>query len=346
MNRKTRWKTLFVSIFLILIVGGIGGLMYLQNAYEDYLVTPVDEDSTARITFTVESGETGKSISENLDKLDLLVSKWAFYKYIKEKGIAPKLEAGKFILKKSYTIPEIAEYLTKARKDEIVATIREGLTLSQVDDYLSEKEILPSGAFLECARNCNPEEDPSFLHSKPDDQSYEGYLFPDTYFVDQETITPQSLFQRMLGNFENKLTSELRSEIAKSGKSIHEIVTMASLIEKETRNKGEKAVVSGILWKRLDDGIALGVDATVRFALDKWTGALTYEDLDNESAYNTRKKAGLPPGPISNFSFESLQAAIMPQDSEYYFYLHDSEGKIHYGKTNEEHNLNKRKYLN
>jgi len=343
--KKPKKKILLSTLILILIIGGLATWLLLKSSYEYYLVSPVDPDSSARITFSIEKGETGKNVAEKLADLDLIVSEWAFYQYIKEEGIGPKLEAGKFVLKKSYTIPEIAEFLMHARKDEVIVTIREGLTVEQVDQYLVEENILPLGSFLECARNCSIDINLSYLHSKPDGQSYEGYLFPDTYFIDPETITPQILFNRMLNNFENKLDSSLRSEIAQQGYSIHQIVTMASLIEKESRSVDEKSIISGILWKRLDESMALGVDATVRYALNKWTGALSISDLETDSPYNTRINGGLPPGPISNFSYESLKAAIMPVETDYYFYLHDNDGIIHYAKTNEDHVQNKQKYL-
>jgi len=340
-----KFKTIFIVVFLTLLIGGFSIYVYLQKAYEYYLVTPVDKDSKARITLSVASGDSGKIIAGKLADLGLIDSEWAFYKYIKEEDIAPQIEAGKFVLKKSYTIPEIAQVLTNAKKDEAVVTIREGLPLDLVDNYLSKNNILPGGSFLECARHCVPNERYSFLDSKPPDQSLEGYLFPDTYFVDPETVNPQELVNRMLGNFDHKLDGSLRSEIAKGGHSIHQIVTMASLIEKESRGAEEKPIIAGILWKRFDEHIGLGVDATIRYALNKWTQPLTVKDLDVNSPYNTRKKVGLPPGPISNFSLESLKAAITPESSDYYYYLHDSDGLVHYARTNEEHNENKRKYL-
>ena len=340
-----RLKTLFIVTTLTLLIGGFSSYAYYQKAYEYYLVTPADPDSKARITLTIAQGDGGKAIAKKLADLGLIDSEWAFYKYIKEEGIAPEIQAGKFVLKKSYTIPEIAQYLTNAKKDEVVVTIREGLPLDLVDDYLAKNNVLPAGSFLDCARKCVPEEHYSFLDSKPAKQSLEGYLFPDTYFVDAETVNPQELVNRMLQNFSSKLDSGLRSEIAKGGHSIHQIVTMASLIEKESRSADEKPIISGILWKRFEEHQALGVDATIRYALDKWTEPLTIEDLNVNSPYNTRKNVGLPPGPISNFSLESLKAAIDPEPSEYYYYLHGSDGKVHYAKTNEEHNENKRKYL-
>ncbi len=332
--------------FLLLVLFGLFGVLVLQYSYESYLKIPVDKDSKARVVMTVSQGETGYDIAKKLSGLDLIPSEFAFYWYLRQSGLGNQLEAGKYILKKSYTIPELAEVLTHGKNQEIVVTIREGLSIEQVDAYLTENGILPAHAFQECAKNCTIEQRFSFLDSKPKEQSLEGYLFADTYFADPETISPKELILKMLKNFEGKLSSSLRSEIAKRGSSIHQIVTMASLIEKESRSNEEKPVIAGILWKRLKEKMVLGVDATVRYAVKKWTGPLTLDDLSINSPYNTRKNAGLPPGPIGNFSADSLKAAIMPKDSSYYYYLHGSDGAIHYAKTNEEHNLNKQKYLN
>jgi UPF0755 protein len=120
---------------------------------------------------------------------------------------------------------------------------------------------------------------------------------------------------------------------------------MASLIERETSSDDEREIVSGILWKRLSADQGLAVDATVRYALGKITEALTKDDLSIDSAYNTRKYRGLPPGPIANPGLKSIKAAINPKDSPYFYYLHGKDGQIRYSETNDEHNLKKAKYL-
>jgi UPF0755 protein len=312
--------------------------------YQNYLSASVDSDSTARITFRVEKEEKVKSIAKRLVEEEIIPSDWAFYKYVKRNDVGPLIEAGKFILKKSYTIPEIADFLTSARTDEISVTIREGLTLKQVDKYLAEEEILEEGEFLNCIKTCEFS-GYFFLEAQENKTNLEGYLFADTYFLDPESTDAHDIIEKMLINFETKLSSQIRSDIAASGKSIHEIITMASLIEKESRNEEEKGVISGILWKRLEIGMPLGVDATVRYATGKWTEPLSYDDLEIDSPYNTRNRRGLPPNPISNFSLESLQAAVNYQESPYLFYLHSDDGQIHYAETNEQHNENKRKFL-
>jgi UPF0755 protein len=139
--------------------------------------------------------------------------------------------------------------------------------------------------------------------------------------------------------------TELSTDIAASGRSLHDVVTMASLVEEESRIDDERPIVAGILWKRLANGVTLGVDATVRYIVNKPTSAITRADLDIDSPYNTRKLGGLPPGPIANPGLASIRAAIRPEESQYWYYLHGKDGQIRYAETNEGHNANRAKYL-
>jgi UPF0755 protein len=340
------FRKLFLYSLIILVFAGFTWQFYLSQTYSNYLEQSVDQTSESRINFSIKKNESLKQVGQRLQQEGIVISDWAFYKYIKNNNLGQDIQAGKFILKRSYTIPEIVQFLTHARTEEVTLTIKEGLTIQQVDQFLAEQGHLLPGEFENCAKECALD-NYYFLDARPDGiTSLEGYLFADTYFVDPDTLTARGLITRMLDNFQNKLdNSGLRSKIAERGLSIHKAVIMASLIEKETRKKGEKAIVSGILWKRYSEGIHLGVDATVRYALNSWTAPLTYEDLATDSPYNTRTKLGLPPTPISNFSLSSLEAAVISEESDYYYYLHDNEGFIHYATTNEEHNANKRKYL-
>ena len=173
----------------------------------------------------------------------------------------------------------------------------------------------------------------------------EGYLYPDTYFIVLDDFTPESFLKRLLKTFETKVIDGLHEDFKKTDRSMHDIVTMASLIEEETRTNDERPTVSGILWKRFDAGAGLGVDATVRYILEKPTGALTVSDLNSNSLYNLRKFRGLPPGPIASPSLANIRAALHPKETPYWYYLHDTDGQIHYAETNEDHNMNKYKYL-
>ncbi|MBU0667942.1 endolytic transglycosylase MltG, partial [Patescibacteria group bacterium] len=170
----------------------------------------------------------------------------------------------------------------------------------------------------------------------------EGYLFPDTYFIDPLNFYSENLIQLMLENFERKIGEDLKKEATRS---ISDIVTMASIVEKEVRTKKDIPIVAGILWKRLDNSWLLGADATILYLKDD--RSIDYQDLKEDSPYNTRVKGGLPPGPISNPGLESLKAALNPQDSPYWYYLTTPDtGEVIYAKTNDEHNSNKARYLN
>ena len=149
----------------------------------------------------------------------------------------------------------------------------------------------------------------------------------------------------MLENFDLKLTLELRQEIASQEKTIFEIVTMASLLEKEVRTLDDRKLVAGILWKRLENKVPLQVDATVAYITGKKTTKVSKEDTEIDSAYNTYKYLGLPLGPICNPGIESIVASLYPQDSNYWYYLSTPEGETIFSRTLQEHNIAKAKYL-
>jgi UPF0755 protein len=184
-----------------------------------------------------------------------------------------------------------------------------------------------------------------FLKDKPKQASLEGYLFPDTYELKEQDLAG-SLAKSMLSNFSEKLTPELLKEISGQDKTVFEVVTLASLLEKEVRTMADKKTVSGIIYKRLRNGMRLQVDATVLYALDKEGTKVSYDDLWLDSPYNTYRYSGLPPGPICNPGRESLLAAVYPEENEYWYYLSAPDGQTHFSRTLEEHNVKKVKYLN
>ncbi len=172
----------------------------------------------------------------------------------------------------------------------------------------------------------------------------EGYLFPDTYFVSEQT-TLVEMIETLSDTFSQKI-SGIQEVIDQSGRSLEDIVIMASIIEREAGNDPvEQAMVSGILWKRIDEGMLLQVDAPFVYAIGKGSAELRLSDLRLDGPYNTYTRTGLTPTPIGNPGLSALRAAANPTDSEYYFYLHDSEGGIHYGVTHSDHVNNKNRYL-
>lgn len=190
----------------------------------------------------------------------------------------------------------------------------------------------------------------SFLEDKPKYYGLEGYLFPDTYRI-YATSSVQEVIVKLLSNFDKKLSPEMRAEIKRQGKTIYEIVTMASIIEKEapfdyqTNNDRDARLISGIFWGRLKIGQALQSDATLSYIFGDKEDQHSGQELEVNSPYNTYKHRGLPPGPICNPGLWAIKAAIYPLESNYNYFLTAPDTSVHYARTYEEHLQNKYKYL-
>lgn len=172
-------------------------------------------------------------------------------------------------------------------------------------------------------------------------ESYEGFLFPDTYFFSANS-TEQDVIKKLQSTWKTKTEALFQN---KSDQEIRDTIIMASILEKEGKTKNEREIIAGILWKRLREDIPLQVDATFLYTHNKGSSELSLTDLQTDNPYNTYKRKGLPVGPINNPGLETLRAALNPKESPYYFYLHDSRGQIYYAKTFEEHKKNKALYL-
>jgi UPF0755 protein len=276
---------------------------------------PKDRITKEKI-FSVEKGQGLFEIGENLEKEGLIKSKIFFDFYVIFIGKQRNLQTGKYYLSSSMSISEITKKIILGDIAKIKVTIPEGFTVKEIEEKLNLK--LPG-------------------------ENLEGYLFPDTYYFPID-VSGEEVVRIMRENFEKKI-SPYKKEIEKSGKTLEEIITMASLLEKEVKTKEEKELVSGILWKRLKSGIPLQVDATITYITGKKTTKIPLEDLKIDSPYNTYKYKGLPPGPICNPGLESILAALYPKESEYWYYLSIPDGKTLFFKTLKEHNLTKAKYL-
>lgn len=212
-------------------------------------------------------------------------------------------------------------------RPEVTLTFPEGFTSREIAARLTENG-LPGEAFLSLVQT----------------QRLEGWLFPDTYrfFLDSSA---EDIVNRFLVNFDRQLIPDLKEEITRQRKTLAEVLTMASLIEKEVRGLSDRATVSGILWKRLRLGIPLQVDASLAYITGKRDTSFSKAETRIESPYNTYLHAGLPPGPIANPGFESIQAALYPAESPYLYYLSAKDGTTIFSRTLEEHNLAKARNL-
>lgn len=335
-------RKLLPIIAIILIVWLSRGVAYRNG------LQPKNPADHTRIIVQIPDGAALPIITQRLKEKDVIRSSWAFQRYVEREHLASNLQAGSFVLQPSMSVEDIVRALRSGTGDEVTITIPEGFTVQDIDRLLSQKSLITEGEFVDCARTC--QFSVTFLPQANPDRAerggrLEGYLFPDTYFVSRTSFTPKDFAERLLSTFQRKVIAPYGDQIQQSKHSLQDIVTMASLIEEETRAPQERPVVSGILWKRLDQGMRLDVDAAVRYVLNKPTASITRSDLESDSPYNLRKVKGLPPGPIANAGISSIRAALAPQQSAYFYYLHGADGQIHYAVTNDEHNANREKFL-
>lgn len=337
-KRKLRKLYSYLAISLVLVCS----LYYLR--YRSNIYTPVDANDPTNITFQIKKGETAKEIGERLQKEGLTNNAFHFNIYAKSNHSDRNILFGRFQLRKNMNVPEILKTISDPALSQTVITIQEGLKIADIDEKLTQMELIKAGEFMDAVKNFNNWSYYSFL-DEPTLKNLilplEGYLYPDTYFLNPSEFKPADLIYLSLDNFEEKFT-ELQSQIHRH--TINEIITMASIIENEVTSEADRKIVSGILWKRLESGWTLGADATLLYLSDD--RSINQSDLQAESPYNTRKNQGLPPGPICNPSISSIKAAMYPEESDYWFYLSDPQtGKTIYAKTNEEQNSNRAKYL-
>jgi len=337
MNTKLKFK-IIRDVFLLIVL-----LLFLFIAYTFYLFYTPGSLSSRNANFIVQEGESFDDIAEHLFDEGLIRSKYAFEAYAVMRGYLNKLQAGEYEFRYTMNISEIAESLAEGKviSNTVVILIPEGFRTEEMEQRFAASDIFVNLGVFKASDFAG---EFGFLADVPEGHSLEGYLFPDTYEF-RKNITTEDVVLKILGNFELKFTQDLQREAAAQDKTIFEIVTMASLIEKEIPDPEEQKIISGILWKRLGVGMALQVDATIAFITGKNTTRLTLEDLRVKSPYNTYLNPGLPPGPIANPGLSALTAAVYPTESEYWFYLSKPSGETVFSRTLEEHNIAKNKYL-
>jgi UPF0755 protein len=313
---------------------------------------PVSHTAENRL-FVVSKGEGTRDIASALADAKLIRSKNYFLFLVWRHH--DTFKAGSFELSPTMSAEEIEKALAgKPISNEREVTILESWTLDDIADYLEKEGVAAKKDFFaEVGESAKPlkagslpdwEATYTFLDSKPATASLEGYLFPDTYRIYTDAGA-KALIRRMLSNFEDKFSPALRKEAEARGKSIHEIVTMASIIEREVRGEEDRAMVSDLFWKRLAAGHGLEADSTVNYLTGSSKPSVSYLDTKIDNPWNTYKYKGLPPGPIGNPSLSAIIAALRPKANPYWFFLTDKQGNVHYGKTLDEHNANKAKYL-
>jgi UPF0755 protein len=318
---------------------------YLE-ARADELRQPAGDDDTP-VTFVVQPGETAGDIADRLAREGLISDADLFKRYVQYEGLDAGIEAGEFTLRETMTIPEIAQALQEARRPEQIVTIREGLRLEEVAAAVAQQTSIAEDAFLQLAATGWRDQGYTyrFLSTLPADASLEGFLFPDTYRL-PENPSAGDLVERMLNTFDERVTRQIEAAGAQRGVSLYQVVTLASVVEREAVVDEERPVIAGVYDNRLESGWTLDACPTVQYALGSpgdWWPRFTLEATRTSSPYNTYENLGLPPGPICSPGLASIKAAAQPADTDYFFFLADctrDNGSHLFAVTEEEHYAN------
>lgn len=342
------------KIFGFVVVSGIIAVLGLFFWYNQQITRPLS-DNSEEVYINIEQGENRVQIANKLQELGIIKDTNIFLWYTKISGEGSGIKSGSHKFKKDVNIKELVTALEQAPDETTVwATIPEGLRYDEIANIIEkafegeEDSKFNKGEFLVISENphtatLNPQVMQFINANIPVGKPIEGFLYPDTYnfFVNSTT---EDVVNTLVGTFMGKVGSQ-EELLNNSQFSLYEVVTIASMLEREAYNAEEAKMIADVIIKRLNDGFFLGIDATTLYEQKNWKATLDNSDFESNSPYNTRKHLGLPPTPISNPNIITIDAAINPVSNEYYYYLHDSNNQIHYGRDNAEHEANKRKYL-
>ena len=310
------------------------------------------------VIFEVERGQRLVDIADGLVENEIIRSKYLFLGYSRITGRAGGMQAGSYRLDSEMSIIDVINKFYDGDTFYETVTLIEGWTLLQMAEHLEEREIVSREEFLKITGISKPqadligvsvisigiEDDYRILSDLPEGSSLEGYLFPDTYRVNPDN--PEDMIRRMVLNLERRLSEGIMEEIEDSGRSVHEIITMASILEREVRTLEDKKMVADILWRRMRAGIPLQIDATVNYITGRRGIDVPIAETRINSPYNTYARNGLPEGPISNPGIASIEAAVRPIENDFWYYLSDPEtGDTVFSRNHVEHVEAKNKYL-
>ena len=338
-------KMLLKILYVVVVISAAAGFIIW---FANRSMHGAKSDSPVVQLFTIENGEGVNQISERLERVGLITNNAYFDLYVWLNKREQKLVTGTYRLRPNMTIPEIVDVITLGSgvSTDRKITIIEGWTNKQIAEYLAKENIVSAEDFEKEARNIlGYQKQFAFLESLVEEKdTLEGFLFPDTYLIYPDADASM-IVTKMLSNFDKKLPDTLRNDIQKNGRSIKEVMTMASIIEREVRIKEDKRIVSGIFWNRLESSYPLQSCATVNYVLGNNKKKLSFDDTRVDSPYNTYIHKGLPPGPIANPGLDAIMAAIYPQKSDYFYFLSDPEtGKTVFSRSLDEHNRNKEQH--
>lgn len=303
-----------------------------------YMHAPVQGDLTSAVHLHIAPGANFRGIVQKLRNEQLVAHPWKFELVARWKGFARNLQAGEYRISPQMTPLEILRSLNRGEVVLHQVTIPEGFNMRQVARRLDEKGLVDFDAFLSAATDPQLAEE---LNIPAD--TVEGYLFPDTYAF-ARNVSPEKIVQTMAGQLRQHFTPQWRERAREMDFTVHEIVTLASIIEKETGAPEEREVIASVFHNRLEKNMRLETDPTVIYGIENFDGNLTRKHLRRHSPYNTYRIQGLPPGPIANPGLAAIRAALYPADTDYLFFVSRKDGTHQFSETLKAHNQAVRKY--
>ncbi len=318
-----------------LLVLPLAIMLFLYTAL--YLRTP-SHVKGLKETITIRRGMTFREVAQLLGDRGIIRGTERFTLLGKFSGASPKVKAGEYELSSDMTPLQVLDALTKGKVKQYKVSIPEGYTVSQIAEILESRGITNGEVFLE---RCFSPQYASSLGIEAD--GLEGYLFPDSYLF-AKGLKPEDIIEAMLRRFRRVYTSQYSERAKELGFSDHEILTLASVIEKEAAIPWERFLVSGVYHNRLKRNMMLYSCPTVIYGIKNFDGNLTKRDLERYTPYNTYLIRGLPPGPICNPGKEAIVAALYPAKTEYLYFVSKNDGAHHFSSTLEEHNIAVWKY--
>ena len=321
-----------IALLLIVLIGVATylGLGIYQNVYKPY------KGTAATVTVEIPKGASVSAIGRILFEKKIISS--YFYFTFKD----TPLKSGEFEFDSPLAMKQVIEKLHKGKVKLHKITIKEGMTIQETADYLQIEHKISAAEFIKAAKNTSIIQD-----IDPKAEDLEGYLCPDTYMV-AKGATAKELVSLMAGKFKEYFSNSMKWRARDINMSVREVVSLASLIEKETSSRDERFLISSVFHNRLRIGMPLGCDPTIIYALKRenlYTGRIRWQDLKFDSPYNTRINRGLPPGPICSPGFASIEASLFPENTRYLYFV-SKDGRHHYfSKTLKEHNNAVRKYI-
>lgn len=334
--------TLGIIFFLGLIIAASGGY-YVYSQLQ-----PVDPESDEEVEIEIPLGSSTAQIASILKENGLIHNERIFYYYVRLKNESG-FQAGRYHLSPSMELDQIIQHLQEGilHEDTVRFTIPEGYTVEQIAEHLSQEGLVDKETFLRLV-NEGDFSDVTFVSEIPDevegrDYRLEGFLYPETYDVYANT-EEEEIIRKMLEQFEAVYREQWQEAAEEHELTMYEIVTLASIVEREAAVDAEREMIAGVIYNRLEKGMLLEVDATVQYALDEHVERLLNEHVQMDHPYNTYQYEDLPPGPIAVPSLKSIMAALNPAEHDYLYYVtkKDGSGEHYFAETYEEHQENDR----